>query len=56
MNTNRNGVTENAFSKIDLETFGKNLEEIFPPKKDFCDKCEKRITWCECEEHEKENE
>lgn len=49
MNTNRNGVTENAFSKVDHDKFGENLESIFGKKESpWCEYCGKRISFCEC--------
>lgn len=49
---NASNVVENAEFNIDLEKFGKNLEEIHPPKKVWCDDCGKRLSWCECKKEE----
>lgn len=54
MRTNSSGVTEVASIRTDLETYGKEHTRIFGERKEFCDKCGKRIVWCECEEHEPE--
>ena len=41
MNTNRNGITENAFANIDNEKFAKNFDHIFNREKCKCEECEK---------------
>lgn len=50
MRTNHAGVTEVAHIRTDLETFQKEHERIFGEKKsEFCEHCDKRFTWCECD-------
>lgn len=48
LRTNHAGVVENAEFNIDQEEYRKNLAELFPPKKVWCDECEKRLSLCEC--------
>lgn len=40
---------ENAHNKTDLKKFKEEYVRIFGEKpKEFCDDCEKRISFCEC--------
>lgn len=41
MNTNRNGVTENSFAKINLDDYRVNHDHIFNREKCKCEECEK---------------
>lgn len=53
--TNSCGVTEVASIRTDLESYGKEHDRIFGEKpKQFCDKCEKRLSLCECPKEEDE--
>ena len=50
MRTNRNGVVEKAEFNIDKEKYDKNFTDIFGERPSpFCEKCEKRFSFCECE-------
>ena len=49
MRTNRNGVTENSEFKINPDKLKEGLTRVFGESKSpFCDKCEKRHSYCEC--------
>lgn len=46
-------VIENAEYRINREVFNQNHEDIFgKPKSQFCEKCDKRLSWCECPKEE----
>lgn len=53
MRTNVHGITENAEFKIDKEKFDEGMDRIFgPPPKQFCDSCDKRLSFCDCPKEE----
>jgi hypothetical protein len=55
--TNSCGVTEKAEFKIDLDKFASEIVRIFGEKKsEFCEYCEKRFVWCECDVELKDKE
>lgn len=57
MRTNHAGVTEKAEFKIDQDKFGAEIVRIFGEKKsEFCEHCEKRFVWCECDNELKDKE
>lgn len=39
---------------IDKEDFDNKFESIFGQKKQFCDKCGKKFSWCQCNLEEKD--
>lgn len=49
------GVIENSEFKVDKEKYNKNYTSIFGEKPSpFCNKCDKRWSFCECEGCEEE--
>jgi len=55
--TNSVGVTEVAHLRSDTDKYNKEHERIFGEnKKVFCDDCEQRICYCQCEKSPKEEE
>lgn len=49
-------VKENAHLRQDDELLSQELKRIFGEKKEFCDKCDKRLAWCECHDEGKGDE
>lgn len=53
MRTNRNDVTEVASIRANQEKFEEGHERVFgKEEKKFCDKCDLRLSLCECKDEE----
>ncbi len=51
--SNSSGVMEVASIRTDMKSYGKEHERIFGEKpKEFCDNCDKRLSFCECQTNE----